>query len=232
MVPLLKQRQSVYQILSSCSEIQQREKTIYNHVNKGESLKKNVLMYFHLKNKYLENNLKINKYKKRKNIANYDGWKYSNDINWWVFTKRYKNGHMVDVLPVDILDDILKISNDLMEGYYLKEEFLDIVHHYNQIDVEKQITKWISKCIEKNIPEFVESVGTISRWKEYILNSFIDDRYSNGYTEGINNKIKVIKRIAFGYKSFELFRERILYIFNGKISESVKRKMTSKSKNS
>lgn len=158
--------------------------------------------------------------------------KYSNDINWWVFTKRYKNGHMVDVLPVDILDDILKISNDLMEGYYLKEEFLDIVHHYNQIDVEKQITKWISKCIEKNIPEFVESAGTISRWKEYILNSFIDDRYSNGYTEGINNKIKVIKRIAFGYKSFELFRERILYIFNGKISESVKRKMTSKSKNS
>ena len=78
---------------------------------------------------------------------------------------------MVDVLPVDILDYILKISNDLMEGYYL-----DIVHHYNQIDVEKQITKWISKYIEKNIPEFVESVGTISRWKEYILNSFIDDK--------------------------------------------------------
>lgn len=45
---------------------------------------------------------------------------------------------MVDVLPVDILDDILKISNDLMEGYYLKEEFLDIVHHYNQIDVENK----------------------------------------------------------------------------------------------
>lgn len=36
-----------------------------------------------------------------------------------------------------------------MEGYYLKEEFLDIIHHYNQMDVEKQITKWISKCIEK-----------------------------------------------------------------------------------
>lgn len=43
-------------------------------------------------------------------------------------------------------------------------------------------------------------------------------------TEGINNKIKVIKRIVFGYKSFELFRGRILYIFNGKISGSVKRK--------
>ena len=156
--------------------------------------------------------------------------KYSNEINWWVFTKRYKNGHMVDVLPIDVLGDILKISNDLMEGYYLKEEFLDIIHHPNQMDVEEQITKWISKCIEKNIPEFVEAAGTISRWKEYILNSFIDERYSNGYTEGINNKIKVIKRIAFGYKSFELFRGRILYIFNGKISGSIKHKNDSKSK--
>ena len=156
--------------------------------------------------------------------------KYSNEINWWVFTKRYKNGHMVDILPIDVLDDILKISNDLMEGYYLKEEFLDIIHHLNQMDVEEQITKWISKCIEKNIPEFIEAAGTISRWKEYILNSFIDERYSNGYTEGINNKIKVIKRIAFGYKSFELFRGRILYIFNGKISGSIKHKNDSKSK--
>lgn len=156
--------------------------------------------------------------------------KYSNEINWWVFTKRYKNGHMVDVLPVDVLDEILKISNDLMEGYYLKEEFLDIIHHPNQMDVEEQINRWISKCIENNITEFVEAAKTISRWKEYILNSFIDERYSNGYTEGTNNKIKVIKRIAFGYKSFELFRGRILYIFNGKISGSIKHKNDSKVK--
>lgn len=156
--------------------------------------------------------------------------KYSNEINWWVFTKRYKNGHMIDVLPIDILDKILKISNDLMEGYYLKEEFLDIIHHSNQMDVEIQTNRWISKCIEKNIPEFIEAAKTISRWKEYILNSFIDERYSNGYTEGTNNKIKVIKRIAFGYKSFELFRGRILYIFNGKISGSIKHKNDSKVK--
>ena len=157
--------------------------------------------------------------------------KYSNEIKWWVYTKRYKNGHMVDVLPVNVLNDLLKISNDLMEGYYLKEEFLDIVTHDTQIDVEEQITKWISKCMVINIPEFIEAAKTISRWKEYILNSFIDDRYSNGYTEGINNKIKVIKRIAFGYKSFDLFRGRILYVFNGKISGVIKRKNDSKVKN-
>ena len=47
----------------------------------------------------------------------------------------------------------------------------------------------------------------------------IDKRYTNGFTEGTNNKIKVIKRNAFGYKNFNFFRKRILYIFNKKISD-------------
>ncbi len=137
---------------------------------------------------------------------------------------------MVNVLPIDVLNDIFKISNELKEGYYLKEEFLDIINHYESMDVENQINKWMSKCIEKGIPEFIEAAGTIARWKEYILNSFIDKRYSNGFTEGTNNKIKVIKRVSFGYKSFKLFRGRILYIFNGEISNSVRNKNDSKVK--
>ena len=112
--------------------------------------------------------------------------KYSNDIDWWVFVKRYKNGHMVDMLPSELLNKILSISPDLKKGYNLKEKF-------------------------------IEEAGTISRWREYIVNSFINDRYSNGFTEGINNKIKVIKRNGFGYRSFKLLRARILYIFNKKL---------------
>lgn len=34
--------------------------------------------------------------------------------------------------------------------------------------------------------------------------------FSNDFTEGINNYIKVLKRVAFGYKSFFHFRNRIL----------------------
>ena len=50
--------------------------------------------------------------------------------------------------------------------YYLKKEFLDIIHHDEQINVEKQIDKWINNCIEKNIPEFIETSKIISRWKK------------------------------------------------------------------
>ena len=157
--------------------------------------------------------------------------KYSKEIDWWVYTKRYKNGHMIDTLPINILHEMFDISDELKKGYYLKEEFLDIIHHYNQMETEKEIDRWISKCISKNIPEFIEAARTVSRWKEYIINSFIDERYSNGFTEGINNKIKVIKRVAFGYKSFELLRGRILYVFGGKISGSIKNKNSSNYQN-
>ena len=39
-------------------------------------------------------------------------------------------------------------------------------------------------------------------------------RYTDGFTEGCNNKIKVLKRNAYGYKNFRRFKNRILHIFS------------------
>ena len=52
--------------------------------------------------------------------------KYRNEIDCWVYTKRYKNVHMIDILPINILHEIFDISEELKEGYSLKEVFLDI----------------------------------------------------------------------------------------------------------
>lgn len=89
--------------------------------------------------------------------------KYSNDIDWWVLVKRYKNGHMVDMLPSELLNKILSISPDLKKGYNLKEEFLDIINHATYETVDEQLIVWISKCVASEIEEFIEAAGTISR---------------------------------------------------------------------
>lgn len=73
-------------------------------------------------------------------------------------------------------------------------------------------------CKGSGLTEFEEASKTISNWLPYIINSFIDKRFSNGFTEGLNNKIKVIKRVGFGYRNFRFFRLRTMYILNGKIS--------------
>jgi transposase len=59
-----------------------------------------------------------------------------------------------------------------------------------------------------NLKEFDACLTMLGNWSKYILNAF-DCKYSNGYTEGTNNAIKVIKRNAFGYRNFENFRNRI-----------------------
>ncbi len=113
--------------------------------------------------------------------------------------------------------ELKEISDDLKRGYDLKELFLDIINHAIYEDAKIQFNNWIDLCNESQIEEFIEVSKTIENWLEYIVNSFIDKRYTNGFTEGTNNKIKVIKRNAFGYKNFQILRKRILYIFNKKL---------------
>ena len=113
---------------------------------------------------------------------------------------------------------MLSISDELNRGYELKELFLDIVANSDYKNAERDLLAWIDLCKESKIVEFIEASKTIESWLPYIVNSFIDKRFTNGFTEGLNNKIKVIKRNAYGYKNFEFFRLRLLYILSGTLS--------------
>ena len=71
--------------------------------------------------------------------------------------------------------------------------------------------------MESNLEAFISLANTISSWQDEIVNSFIrfgDKRLNNGYLEGINNRIKVIKKIGYGYKNFYYFRNRLMYNIN------------------
>jgi transposase len=51
--------------------------------------------------------------------------------------------------------------------------------------------------------------GTLTRWFEPIVH-YIRNRYSNGLTEGFNNKIKLIQRMAYGLRNEHNRRKRIM----------------------
>ena len=57
------------------------------------------------------------------------------------------------------------------------------------------------------------SVTSLLKFEQELKNSLYY-KYSNGGIEGTNNLIKVLKRIAFGYRSYENFRSRILLVTN------------------
>ena len=168
-----------------------------------------------------EYDVKSKEYKLLKNKKNVSLLRtYGNKIDWWVEVNRYKNGHIVKMLPGTVMREIFEISDELKYAYQLKELFIDIVNHATYETAKKELNNFIDVCKSSGIEEFEVASRTIENWLPYIVNSFIDDKFSNGFTEGTNNKIKVIKRIGFGYKNFEFFRKRILYIFNNKIGGS------------
>ena len=57
------------------------------------------------------------------------------------------------------------------------------------------------------------SLRTLKKYQSYVENTFLHP-YTNGPIKGINNKIKGIKRIAIGFRSFSTFKTRILISCN------------------
>ena len=63
--------------------------------------------------------------------------------------------------------------------------------------------------LAENQKRFHSSVGTISRWLGEVT-AYFDYRTTSGAVEGINNKLKLIKRSGYGFRNFENFRLRCL----------------------
>ena len=108
---------------------------------------------------------------------------------------------------------MLEISKELADAYFMKEKFYYFMSSPNSTEARRRLKLFGMSNAATQLPEFEKLIRVLSNWSEYILNAF-DCGYTNGFTEGCNNKIKVLKRIAFGYRSFKNMRQRILLTAN------------------
>ena len=109
---------------------------------------------------------------------------------------------------LDALELMLLQSQDLAVAYHLKELFYDFMKSTDRNEASKKLKFFILSTQASGLKEFDSCLTMLGNWSKYILNAF-DCPYTNGYTEGTNNAIKVIKRNAFGYRNFDNFRNRI-----------------------
>ena len=110
------------------------------------------------------------------------------------------------------MDVMLRFSDRLLKAYALKEAFYDFMDAPDRATASKRLEYWLDACDRLKIPEFKACRKMLVNWKPYILNAF-DFHLSNGFTEGCNNAIKALKRVAFGFRSFHSLRARILLSF-------------------
>ena len=107
--------------------------------------------------------------------------------------------------------EILHISEDLRQAYGLRLAFRKIFKIYSIPNIERYIQLWLKAVENSQLTEFSNFKVSFISWFPQIVNAFVLP-YSNGFTEGCNNNIKVLKRISYGLRHFERFRVRILLL--------------------
>ncbi|BAZ37775.1 transposase [Calothrix sp. NIES-4101] len=117
-----------------------------------------------------------------------------------------KNQDDLNEKQKDKLESVLKVSPKLGKMHELKEKFRDIFQ--TTTSWGDSITKLLDWMCESE-SYFPKSLGTIVRWFGEIVGYF-DGRTTSGVVEGINNKLKLIKRLGYGFRNFSNFRLRSL----------------------
>lgn len=133
----------------------------------------------------------------------------------------FKHSRKLLIKRFDSLDDeqkqqvnaMLYISPTLCTAHFYKEDFLKILECKDRESAKHAMSEWINSAYDCGIERFQKCAKSMINWITGILNSF-SSPITNGFTEGCNNKIKVLKRNAYGYKNFNRFRNRILHMFS------------------
>ena len=120
---------------------------------------------------------------------------------WWCFD--------VVMTQSGVVDYLININTQLKETYETYQTILYSLktNNYNQLE------RVLNNKNDKISSYMKTSIKTLKSYLPYIKNT-LSNPYHNGFVEGNNNFIKVLKRIAFGFRSFRRFKARIMICKN------------------
>ena len=127
-----------------------------------------------------------------------------------IYDKKYKTR----------LDNALAMNEPLSKAYYLKEHLREIWSQTHKTDAEKVLSDWVEQAKESKIPQLMKMATTMLIHKSGIL-AWYDCHISTAKVEGINNKIKVMKRNAYGFRDEEYFNLRLYALHDCRITRNV-----------
>ncbi|WP_165062718.1 transposase [Adlercreutzia sp. ZJ154] len=107
------------------------------------------------------------------------------------------------------VERLLEADPDLKCAYKLMHLFRDWLDMTWCAKKRDSLISWMSLAIKSGIPEMKRAAKSIKRNREGVLAGYKFNK-TNATAEGLNNSIKVMKRMSYGFKSFERMRRRCL----------------------
>ena len=109
----------------------------------------------------------------------------------------------------EIVNELFAYAPDLMEAYRLAIKLTHIFNtHQTKGEALIKFREWITLVRKSKLTCFNKFIKTFRKFKNEIANYFID-RNSSGFAEGLNNKIKVLKRRCYGIFNVKRLFQRL-----------------------
>ena len=124
----------------------------------------------------------------------------------WVLLKNQSNHTVRDKRA---LEQLKQINSPLYEAYLVKEQFDQFFTLQSEAQGKEFLKNWFEQIPQTLQPYFKTFYNMINRYLYGIL-TFFKHRITNAVAEGLNNKIKVLKRMAYGYRDYSYFQLKIL----------------------
>ena len=115
-----------------------------------------------------------------------------------------------------MIDNALAMNEPLSKAYYMKEAMRRIWMQPTKDAAEKELYSWVEQARLSKVPRLVRMAATLMARRTGIL-TWYDCRFSTAKVEGINNKIKVLKRSAYGFRDDKYFKLRLFALHESNI---------------
>lgn len=106
------------------------------------------------------------------------------------------------------LNKLCKINQPIYKALLLKEDFLQVYEFENVEAAEQHLYDWIDQALFSGLEPMFKFACSVLNKMQYILNWY-KKKISSAISEGFNNKIKRLKRMAYGYRDIEYFKLKI-----------------------
>jgi transposase len=113
------------------------------------------------------------------------------------------------------LEEALALNKSLATAYYMKEDLRRFWEQPGKRFATAFLNDWIRRAEASGIKMLQQMAKTLAAHRSGLL-AYYDARITSGPMEGTNNKIKTMKRQAYGFRDQEFFKLKILAIHETK----------------
>lgn len=111
------------------------------------------------------------------------------------------------------LAEALREDAAVRTAWILKEELRAMYRAQSAGRAEAHLERWIAEAAGTGLAPFVRTARTLRGWRAEIL-SYWQHRITNAVVEGKHNRVKMLKRRAYGYRNDRVFQLRILNLIH------------------